>query len=261
MQQDYLKPLTGKVKTHDIAVFDIETTPELDDAYLLGFYDGKNYKVFEDRGHDRSNAFDPEDARGPISQFLSWLFIQGRGRRGLDFTKHWIYAHNGGNFDFLYLVRWLMVHPSEYSFSATPLQSSILCLEVTEKRAKRPRSWTFLDSYRLLNAPLDKLGKALTGEGKTEKFHLDGTAVDEKDSSDVERFYRELNRNPLRYEYLKQDCVLLYRCLAEFYVMVQNAGGEIGMTAPSSAMKSFRRMHMDRWVPINRHFPGCDCED
>jgi hypothetical protein len=239
--ETYLKPLTGKVKPRSFAVFDIETTVNLERAFLLGFYDGQMYKVFEDKRPTISQPHLPEDTRGPVSQFLSWLFSSP------SYTNHWIYAHNGGNFDFLYLVRWLMAHPEEYSFSVVPLQSSILCLAVSDKPEpprKTPRTWTFLDSYRLMNAPLEKLGLAFTGEGKVKDIN-----------------YKTLHRDPRRYDYLEQDVKLLYRCLESFYSLVTTAGGEIGMTAPSSAMKSFRRMHLEKWIPINRCFPGCKCEE
>jgi len=238
MSETYLKPLTGKVKQRNFAVFDIETTISLERAFLLGFYDGKSYKVFEDKRKTISQPHLPEDSRGCVSQFLTWLFSSKQH------TKHWIYAHNGGNFDFLYLVRWLLQHPEEYSFDAIPLQSSILRLEVRRKSDKKGTwKWTFLDSYRLMNAPLEKLGKGLVGEGKVKDIN-----------------YKTLHRDPRRYEYLEQDCKLLYRCLSEFYIRVLNAGGEIGMTAPSSAMKSFRRMHLQKWIPINRCLPECGCE-
>ncbi len=241
MAETYLKPLDGKPRQKPFAAFDIETTVHLEQAYLVGFYDGQTYRHFEDKHRSISQPHFPEHPRGPVSQFLTWLFSSP------DFCRHWIYAHNGGNFDFLYLVRWLLSHSSEYSFNVIPLQSSILCLEVVDKptgRRKTSRVWTFLDSYRLMNAPLEKLGQALVGSGKIPNVN-----------------YKTLHRDPRRYEYLERDCTLLYRCIAEFYYMVQDSGGEIGMTAPSSAMKSFRRMHLDKWIPINRHLPGCDCED
>ncbi len=240
MSETFLKPLEGKVRQKPFAVFDIETTIHLEQAFLLGFYDGQRYTYFEDKKGSISQPRHPEDSRGPVSQFLTWLFASQ------TYCKHWIYAHNGGNFDFLYLVRWLMGHTEEYSFNVVPLQSSILCLEVSDKPQpprKTPRTWTFLDSYRLMNAPLEKLGQALVGEGKVKDIN-----------------FKTLHRNPNRYEYLKQDCILLYHCLETFYGMVQAMGGEIGMTAPASAMKSFRRMHLDKWIPINQHFPGCDCD-
>lgn len=260
--QSHLTPLTGKVRPKPFAVFDIETTTSLERAFLVGFYDGRQYKVFEDRQSGESRPHLPDSSAGPVSQFLTWLFSSKA------FTKHWIYAHNGGNFDFLYLISWLLRHDTEYAFDCIPLQSSILRLEVKRKSDKKGIwRWTFLDSYRLMNAPLEKLGKGLVGAGKTVKVHADGTPVRDNDpnpkvvAAELHRYYNELHFNPQRYAYLQQDCQLLYRCLDEFYTRVMSAGGEIGMTAPSSAMKSFRRMHLTKWIPINRCFPGCNCEE
>lgn len=42
--------------------------------------------------------------------------------------------------------------------------------------------------------------------------------------------------------------------------MVGVAGGEVALTAPGTAMASFRRVHLSETVPTNRHFPGCDSE-
>jgi len=130
-----------------------------------------------------------------------------------------------------------------------------------------------------MNAPLEKLGQALVGESKVKEpppielgdgwwFVHPITGVAKGPYKDKQKalhaqnhmFYATLHRNPRRYAYQEQDCRLLFNCLETFYGMVQNMGGEIGMTAPSSAMKSFRRMHLDKWIPINSCFPGCDCE-
>ncbi len=156
-----------------------------------------------------------------------------------------------------------MEHDQEYSFNTIPLQSSILCLEVTEKhcrgRRKTPITWTFVDSYRLMNAKLDKLGKALVKEGKTIKQHIGGAIVNEDSQEEVERFYAELHRNPQRYKYLFQDCTLLHRCLIAFSGMIYDMGGDIGITAPSSAMRTYRRLYMPGCVPVNPHFKWCAC--
>lgn len=254
MAEKFLKPLTGAVKTHKFAVFDLETTVDLEKCYLVGFADGCEYRWFDvTDSNDSSVPFYPEHRTGPVAQFLSWYFATDK------YCGYWCYAHNGGNFDLLYIVRWLLDHESDYTFEVVPLQSSILCLSVIEKRSrKKQRRWTFLDSYRLMNAGLDKIGNALFGEGKTTKKHVDGSPVGDTEAEN-NRFYAELNTNPLRYEYLEQDCRLLYRSLEKFYFTVEDVGGEIGMTAPSTAMKSFRRMHMQNWIPINKCFPECEC--
>lgn len=61
--------------------------------------------------------------------------------------------------------------------------------------------------------------------------------------------------------YLERDCVLLQSCLDKFYSMVGLAGGEVALTAPGTAMASFRRVHLNETVPTNRHYPTCKHEE
>lgn len=103
----------------------------------------------------------PELEGSALDKFMRWLLSQDThcGSR--------IYAHNGGNFDALYLVRWLVERQSEFTIELTPVQATVLCLQVIEKRMRRrQRRWMFLDSLRLMNASLDKLGKAFGLGGK-----------------------------------------------------------------------------------------------
>lgn len=264
---DFLTPLRGKPKQHSFNTFDIETTTDLERVYLLGWYDGVTYRYFE------SEPKHPEAEGSPIDQFMRWL----TGTNA--YCGHWNYGHNAGNFDTLYIVRWVWEHADEFTMEVVPLQSSILMLEVRSKEHPNKR-WTFLDSFRLMPAKLDKLGKAFGIGGKTEKKHADGSTVDEDDSKEVERFYAELHKNPLRYEYLKRDCVLLYDCRNRFGQMILDMGGEVGVTAPSTAMVTFRRSFLKREhrnttpriilgsrhtlddaIPTNRHFPKCKDEE
>lgn len=73
--------------------------------------------------------------------------------------------------------------------------------------------------------------------------------------------YSTLHTNPLRYAYLERDCRLLHGCLDKFYSLIESAGGEVAMTAPGTAMASFRRNHLEQSIPTNRHFPGCMVAD
>lgn len=151
----YLTPLTGKIRTRNYAVYDLETTTDLQKVFMVGFYDGAKYRYFE------SKPTFPEDAGGALDQFLEFLFADD------EYIGHWIYAHNGGNFDALYLIRWLMERSERFAIEVIPVQSTVLSLEVHEKRVRRrQRKWTFIDSLRLMNASLDKLGKAFGLGGK-----------------------------------------------------------------------------------------------
>lgn len=153
----YLTPLTSKPKRKPFAVYDLETTTDLERVYLCGFYDGDRYRYFE------SKLMLPEKRGSAVDQFLEFVL-------GDDYyCGHWIYAHNGGNFDSLYLIRWLIERPERFHFNVIPVQATVLSLEVIERKVRRNRrKWTFIDSLRLMNASLDKLGKAFGLGGKLE---------------------------------------------------------------------------------------------
>jgi hypothetical protein len=69
--------------------------------------------------------------------------------------------------------------------------------------------------------------------------------------------------DPLWAEYLKIDCVQLYKVVESYHDLVENRlGGEVGMTSPSTSMKLFRRRFMGQGncpakIPRHQHFPGC----
>jgi len=226
--ETYLKPLSkNKPSWKAYAVYDIETLPTLDRVYLVGFYDGESYRYFE------SKPLLPQHPASAVSQFLTWLFSTRR------YCKYQLYAHNAGNFDVLYLIRWLMDRLKDYGAQAIPIQSTILSISVLDKISRR--HWQFYDSNRLIPGGLDKLGKAFGLGGK-----IDG--ID----------YSTLHRNPKRYEYLERDCRLLYGVILKFRQMIYDGGGDLGITAPATAMKTYRRSYMKQWIPINKHFPGCE---
>lgn len=154
-EQLYLTPLRGKIRSRNYAVYDLETTKDLQRVFLAGFFDGSSYRYFE------SKPTFPELVGGALDQFME--FILGSD----EYVNWWIYAHNGGNFDALYLIRWLMERSDRFAIEVIPVQSTVLSLEVHEKRMRRHRrKWTFIDSLRLMNAGLDKLGKAFGLGGK-----------------------------------------------------------------------------------------------
>src|SRR4029077_5128689 len=104
----FMAPLTSKIKDRRFAVYDLETTTDLEKVYLVGFYDGIEYRYFE------SKPMKPAEEGSAVDQFLRWLISTN-----VRYHKHWIYAHNGGNFDVLYLIKWLY-HHSEYSLEVVP---------------------------------------------------------------------------------------------------------------------------------------------
>lgn len=229
----YLRPLKrSKARLRPFCTYDIETLTDLEHVYLLGFFDGTIYRHFE------SKPMRPESPGSPIDQFCRWIF--GRD----DYAHRYIYAHNGGAFDALYLTTWLLQHRKDFSLSVVPLQSSILSLEVQSKR-RRNGKWKFVDSARLLPGKLDDLMKA---------FGMPGGKVKDID-------YETLHLDPRRYAYLETDCRGLYHCIQRFNQLVFEAGGDVSLTAPGTAMKTFRRRFLSYPIPITRHFMECVCDE
>jgi hypothetical protein len=256
-----LTALLSKVKHHKILVYDLESKdgptqrPGFTRVFLAGVYDGVVYKSFrnlvshapsewEERGHQHKNpGISPvpwerqaiEDG-GCIDQAMRYLLSH-------RFRGHYIYAHNGGNFDHLHVLPWLRARTAEFAVKVIPVQSSIQVLSVTSRKDKH--TWKFLDSFRLLPMSLDQASKTFGFAGKL----VHDLRLDEDD--------------PKWEVYLRRDCEALYEALQQFQsLLTDELGGEMGITAPSSAMKLYRRRYMGHGqtpaiIPQHRHFKEC----
>lgn len=216
MKYDYLTPLTSAVKRKKFATFDLESKdgedlikPGFTRVFLAGFYDGEAFASF--RGRDS------------IRELMCYMLQpQYRGWH--------IYAHNGGRFDFLHLLPWLAGEGKKlgFRFCAIPSGKSggIQILDVWKGKTKKGR-WRFLDSIKLIPLALSKACKTFNLPGKTE------LPLETHESSDLWEVYNE------------QDCRALYSVLGRFHVMVEERlGGEVGITAPATSMKVFRRKYL-----------------
>lgn len=226
MRQDYLTPLTSDIKRRPFATFDLEskdgdslTIPGFTRVFLAGFYDGEDYESF--RGVDciadlMSHMLQPK--------YLGWH----------------LYAHNGGRFDFLHLLPWLASQGKALGlrFCAIPAGKSggIQILDIWKVNAKGKKSgkgkWRLLDSIKLIPLALEKACKT---------FKLPGKEV----------LPLETHENDPRWElYNRQDCQALWSVLGRFHTMVEdNLGGEVGITTPATAMKTWRRKYLLHKIP------------
>jgi hypothetical protein len=251
--RDYLEPLTGSVKRKKFAVFDIESKDgDSQDAgftrpFLVGTYDPltEDYAEFKDEPHLASRDWRTRHYQpgGCIDKLLNYLLQK-------KFSGYNFYAHNGGSFDHLFLLAWLNNHRDEFGFEVVPVQSSIQMIQVWRwpEKPEDPirEKWTFLDSMKLLPMGLEKACQTFGLPGKVDhdlNMHED---------------------NPHWRLYLRQDCIALAEVLLRTYDLVENRlGGEVGMTAPSTSMKLFRRKFLGRkHVParIPRHAHWSDCK-
>jgi len=160
------------------AVFDLETDPFLHGReplpFVWGYYDGTEYY---------SNWFDDitltreENARECIKSFIEFCST-------LDVEEIVIYAHNGGKFDFHYLIEWL--DENIMVLNGRLAKVSIKGLE-------------FRDSLLMLPRPLSAYKK------------------DEIDYKIFERKQRNKPKNKILIEeYLKTDCIYLYEWITKF---------------------------------------------
>lgn len=159
-----------------------------------------------------------------------------------------VYAHNGGKFDHLFMFYWLKNHEDTYRFEVVSVQSKIQRLDVW--RADTPRkklSWSFVDSLSLVPLSLEEAGKTLLKDTELKKeFDLD---TDEHD--------------PRWSEYGVQDVRTAYHMLEKFHTLVESLGGEVGLTAPSTALRLFQRRYLKDKIYRHQHWQKCDgkCHD
>ncbi len=220
MSSEYLFPLTkppNPIGTFGVA--DLETLTTLDRCYLAGYKNHEGYRFFE------SEPREPQSVGSPVDQLMRWILNEP----GLPKTT---YFHNGGAFDFVFIVRWLLENQSAFTrVTAIPIQSSILSLKIELE----DRELTFLDSYRMCPMSLQKAAD-LFGLGS--KLEVD---------------YETLHLNPERFAYLKQDCELHYEVITRWDALIRRFGGQCRLSAASTSLDLFRRHYQQG--KIARH---CD---
>jgi len=218
LKSDWLTPLTAAIKRKHFATFDLEskdgeseTAPGFTRVFLAGFFDGESFESF--RGSDS------------IGDLMCYM-LQPK------YLGWHLYAHNGGRFDFLHLLPWLAGEGKRlgYQFCAIPAGKSggIQILDIWKGRGKtRKGKWRLLDSIKLIPLALEKACKTFGLPGKTE------LPLETHESSPEWEVYNE------------QDCRALWSVLGRFHTMVEdNLGGEVGITTPATAMKTFRRKYL-----------------
>lgn len=156
-----------------IMTFDIESDNWID-LKLLGCYDGKEYRTFTS-----------------IPKFLNHILRD-------KYKGYRVYAHNGGKFDFLFLLEEIMERGLLKEL--TPRQGSVIIIKIGNKRTHI----TLADSYALLPDSLKRLSVAF------DVPHAKG----EIDFKGGEKFNPKSKKH---LEYLYNDCVGLYEVLQKFF--------------------------------------------
>jgi len=235
--QTHLRPLKGEVTRKRFLTLDIESKdgpsrvrPGFTRPFMVGVHDGEEYVEFRDLDPE-AGAWDQRyfHADGCVARAMRHVLQQ-------QYAGWHVYAHNAGRFDYLHLLPWLMAEGERlgYSWTLIPVASSIQLLDVFSGPPSRDNQhhWRFLDSFKLIPTSFDKACKGFGLPGKVD-HRLDLHELDPKWSP-----------------YLKQDCVGLYALLTKFHDYVENVlGGEVGMTAPSTAIKLLRRKYLKEPIP------------
>jgi DNA polymerase type B, organellar and viral. len=145
---EFLEPMTGPARTHDIATFDIESKDEdtqkagFTRPFLVGFYDGIEYRSFRDDAEAKKRDWQDRaiSPGGCIDRFMTWLLysIEGRAMRGRI-----IYGHNAGNFDTLFALPWLRARINEFEIEVLPIQSTVVELKIR----RRSDQWNYIRKW------------------------------------------------------------------------------------------------------------------
>lgn len=206
---DLLFPLKSEVKARKYAVVDIETKDgETQDKgftrpFLVGFYDGLDFSHY----------------KGPncIEENLKVLLTH-------SYDGWYFYAHAGGSFDWLHYLH--VIKRMGYYFEIITVASSIQLLHVKPYETSKKKGWMFVDSFKLIPVKLAKACKS---------FKVKSSKLDDHDLDMHED-------DPQWLPYLKNDCMGLHEVLQRFHELVEiRLGGEVGITAAATSMKTFRR--------------------
>lgn len=161
----------------DFGTLDLETDPfkkgRIPRAFASCFFDGKT-----------STLYWGEDC---CKRLIELCVKDGLKRQG----KLLIYAHNGGKFDFHYILEFILQH-------FTPDLLEIMCIGSRIVSIKCP-AFELRDSFSIIPKPLKAFGNKI-----------------DIDIAKLEADVREVNKDEIC-KYLRQDCSGLYNALGEFF--------------------------------------------
>lgn len=272
-----MDPIKRPARRRDFVVFDIESKKDdtqeggFSRPFLVGFYDGKEYKAFRnDASLDRLPWKDRCIAPGGcVDKAMRHLLGEAGvgGRYSPAYRDHDAYAHNMGAFDGLFLPAWLQKNRTRWSFKLTPVQARIMTMEIWRHVSGRPRTTEkqrresdrkdrklsgfirILDSYKVMPVSLDKVIKMFKlNEDESGKFDMD------LDTHESDARWEEYNRD---------DCVKLWQAMGKYQELILSMGGDVGITAPATAMKLLRMKYLDPEEKVlrNIHFADCPWDD
>lgn len=173
-RERFLKPIVPIENSWGHAVFDIEAN-NWTQFEMAGFYDGYTYTQHDSIESLTDAILDPKNASKTI------------------------FAHNGGKYDFLFIMQELQKR--NITYETMPIGASIISLRVNIG----DRHYIQIqDSYAILPRSLDNLCETFRPESRK----LTGVIDFEKE--------RVSKSNPLHAAYLKADCTSLFEVLSKY---------------------------------------------
>lgn len=130
------------------------------------------------------------------------------------------YAHFGGASDMVFLLKALM--KGGYRIRAIFSSSSAIVVTIEKGRDR----WQFIDSFWLMRVSLAKIG---------EWMGLPKLTMPKPDAPMSEQL-----------TYNERDCELLYKAIKSFEETLLDRGGQLGVTAASTALDMFLRRYLER---------------
>ena len=224
-----LSPTKGRDKKTRLCTFDIETI-KWTRPYALGFYEPGNYKEF--------------DGQHCIKEFIEFFFTY-KNRNKI------CYAHNGGKFDFSFILHELNKQKNKKKFQIDMIRigSRIAQIKVTRlshnaKKVKK-ESWVLRDSVSLLASTLKKLTNNFSV--KHLKGDFDHTKINWKNWKELKHEWSP---------YLESDCRGLFEVLKKFesYLMKKfDCSINKNMTIAQLSMSIYRRKYLNRTINSYTH--------
>jgi len=202
MDNKILTPINKSIVKHKIAAFDIEAA-DWTKFLIAGFYDGREYKDFL-----------------TIDSLINYML-----RR--KYAGYRIYAHNGGRYDFLFLLEKIKL-PCDI----IDINGRIFNIKI---KLPNKRIINLIDSFYLLQFSLDSLIKTFIPRSEYHKIDIDFKTL--------KTVTRRLK------QHLKNDCLALYLIIDKFQEIINNLGGELKSTLASTAMDIFRRKYLEIQLP------------
>ena len=172
---------------------------------MIGYFDGDYFNHFT-----------------KLEEFLAFIFVQEKVNK--------IYAHNGGGFDFMFLMKKILDLPFLSVENIIPRGSGILCFDVVDQSSSEQRKITFSDSLAILPFTLRSLCKDFKVSYQKLEIDYDTT--------------KTVTQKLIRYN--EHDCRGLFEVIQKYreWPLIQQAGPKDTMA--SQAMQVLRLFLKDK---------------